>query len=296
MPAMKVCDYGFKASVRSTTTYKVPKSFVKLAVDNVKREVSYARYGFVKTQQRPLWASSKDMRQKKVLRQQIANLKLDNELVWKRESAREPVDASPIIYTIYYALCFFLDVVFRNRPIQRFWFLETVARMPYFSYVAVLHLYETLGWWSIDSELRTIHNDEDANEGNHLLIMESLGGNALWADRFLARHSALLYYMVLLVLFLFSPKTAYNSSELLEMHAVDTYSEFLHENEDLLKTMPPPLAALEYYNTKQKHTLDPQSRYSNPVIIRTLYDVFDAICTDEQVHAESMRFLRKSTT
>ena len=26
-----------------------------------------------------------------------------------------------------------LDVIFENRPIQRFWFLETVARMPYFS-------------------------------------------------------------------------------------------------------------------------------------------------------------------
>jgi hypothetical protein len=27
-----------------------------------------------------------------------------------------------------------LDIIFKDRPIQRFWFLETVARMPYFSY------------------------------------------------------------------------------------------------------------------------------------------------------------------
>lgn len=33
------------------------------------------------------------------------------------------------------------------RPIQRFWFLETVARMPYFSYITMLHLYESFGWW-----------------------------------------------------------------------------------------------------------------------------------------------------
>lgn len=33
------------------------------------------------------------------------------------------------------------------RPIQRFWFLEMVARMPYFSYITMLHLYETFGWW-----------------------------------------------------------------------------------------------------------------------------------------------------
>jgi ubiquinol oxidase len=30
---------------------------------------------------------------------------------------------------------------------QRFWFLETVARMPYFSYITMLTLYESLGWW-----------------------------------------------------------------------------------------------------------------------------------------------------
>jgi len=33
------------------------------------------------------------------------------------------------------------------RPIQRFWFLEMVARMPYFSYITMLHLYESFGWW-----------------------------------------------------------------------------------------------------------------------------------------------------
>lgn len=30
----------------------------------------------------------------------------------------------------------------KHRPIARFWFLETVARMPYFSYISMLHFYE----------------------------------------------------------------------------------------------------------------------------------------------------------
>lgn len=30
---------------------------------------------------------------------------------------------------MYLALCVFLDVAYDKRPIQRFWFLETVARM-----------------------------------------------------------------------------------------------------------------------------------------------------------------------
>lgn len=31
-----------------------------------------------------------------------------------------------------------LDVVYANRPIERFWFLETVARMPYFVYISMV--------------------------------------------------------------------------------------------------------------------------------------------------------------
>ena len=35
-------------------------------------------------------------------------------------------------------------------------FLETVARMPYFSYISMLHLYESLGWWRAGAELRKV--------------------------------------------------------------------------------------------------------------------------------------------
>ncbi|CAN0037744.1 unnamed protein product [Discosporangium mesarthrocarpum] len=34
-----------------------------------------------------------------------------------------------------------------KRTYARFYALETIARVPYFSYVSVLHLYETLGFW-----------------------------------------------------------------------------------------------------------------------------------------------------
>lgn len=53
-------------------------------------------------------------------------------------------------------------------------------------------------------------------------IMEALGGDQLWIDRFLANHSAIFYYWVLVLLFIFSPSLAYNFSELIEAHAVDT--------------------------------------------------------------------------
>ena len=54
----------------------------------------------------------------------------------------------------YLALCWVLDAIYEGRPIQRFWFLETVARMPYFAYISMLHLYESLGWWRAGAELR----------------------------------------------------------------------------------------------------------------------------------------------
>lgn len=40
---------------------------------------------------------------------------------------------------------------------------------------------------------------------------------------------------------------AYKFGELVEVHAADTYAEFVDANEALLKTLPPPVVALEYY-------------------------------------------------
>ena len=53
--------------------------------------------------------------------------------------------------------------------------------------------------------------------------MESLGGDQLWVDRFLAQHAAIIYFVILILLFAFAPAMAYNFSELIEAHAVDTY-------------------------------------------------------------------------
>lgn len=81
--------------------------------------------------------------------------------------------------------------------IDRLWFLETtMARIPYFSYVSMLQ-YESFGWWR-GTQLRKIHNSEEYNELYNLLIMEALGGNALWIDRFLGYRAAIFYYWALI--------------------------------------------------------------------------------------------------
>ena len=79
------------------------------------------------------------------------------------------------------------------------------SQLPHFLHInSMLHLYESLGWWRAP-ELRKIHYAQEWNELHHLLIMESLGGNSQWSDRFLGYHAAIVYYWLLNVVFLFSP-------------------------------------------------------------------------------------------
>ena len=151
---------------------------------------------------------------KKVNKQSLPEslgLKLSNEAVKNAEMIREKnfgrVEASPVARLLYDVGCLFLDTFFDERPIARFWFLETVARIPYFAYTSMLHLYESLGWWR-NASLRKVHGAEEWNELHHLLIMESLGGDKMWQDRFLGYHCAILYYWLLIFTYLFSPRVA----------------------------------------------------------------------------------------
>ncbi|KAG8471275.1 hypothetical protein KFE25_009696 [Diacronema lutheri] len=201
----------------------------------------------------------------------------------------------------YQALCLFLDAVFDGRPLARFWFLETVARVPYFVFTTMLHLYETLGWWRGEQLVKQLHFAQESNELHHLLIMEALGGDARWSDRFLARHAALLYFGALCALFFASPALSYNFSELLESHAVDTYGEFLRTNKQALSALPAPKVARDYYNLERGSFLRRAMRTSDrpeavppPYPVVTLYDVFANIAADEGAHVSTMRSCQDS--
>mmetsp|Transcript_28789 Transcript_28789/g.112239 ORF Transcript_28789/g.112239 Transcript_28789/m.112239 type:complete len:200 (-) Transcript_28789:167-766(-) len=163
--------------------------------------------------------------------------------------------------------------------------------MPYFAYLSVLHLYESFGWWHV-SELRKIHFAEDWNELHHLLIMEALGGDALWSDRFLANHAAVVYFWILVITYFVSPSTSYKFSELVENHAADTYEQFYKENEELLKTIPAPDIAKQYYERGDLYMFD-VFQTESPLGSRrptcdNLYDVFVNIWGDEKEHVKTM--------
>ena len=268
-------QFGYYVTEIELRNNKIPKSFLKFAVQNFKKEISQKRYG---QKSDPYENKTRD-EQTKILRmrKQLKKLKLNNKNIWNREQeSEECVKAPRLMMVIYHIICFLLDVLYNDKPIERFWFLETVARMPYFSYVTMLQLYETLGWWEIDGPLKTMHTDEEINETKHLRIMESLGGNLLWWNRFLAIHGAMVYYIVLILFYVVSPKYAYLSSELLERHAVYTYTEFYESNSKLLKELVPTREMLDY---------DPYCE--------SFYEIFTYIAADEMAHARSMRYVQK---
>jgi ubiquinol oxidase len=178
----------------------------------------------------------------------LDQLTLSSDAIWERDIADGPIVAPWIIKIPYLFLCFMLDTVFEGSFVpSRFFLLETVARMPYFSYISMIHLYETIGFWRRSADVKRIHFAEEINEFNHLLIMESLGGDQQWWVRFLAQHAAVAYYFVLCGLWALSPSLSYRFSELLETHAVNTYGQFLDENEAVLQKLPPSFAAVKYY-------------------------------------------------
>jgi hypothetical protein len=125
-----------------------------------------------------------------------------------------------LIDTVYNIICFFYPVKGTSRDFARFYVLETVARVPYFAYLSVMHLRyvmkainldllylhqfiaetkkyifcrETFGERDLGDSMRT-HYAEADNELHHLLIMESLGGNENSVDRVLAQTMAFTYY------------------------------------------------------------------------------------------------------
>lgn len=123
----------------------------------------------------------------------VLGLHLSNEAVMNREREREFKDgvspASPFVRLVYTVTCQILDVMFENRPIPRFWVLETVARMPYFAYSSCLHLYSTLGWYRSPT-MMNMHHAEELNEAYHLAVMESLGGDKAWPVSCLRQHTS----------------------------------------------------------------------------------------------------------
>ena len=190
------------------------------------------------------------------------------------------------------------DPAAEELPWARFYVLETVARVPYFSYLSVLHLYETLGLWRKTGYLR-IHFAEADNETHHLLIMEELGGGRRWADRFLAQHTAVAYFWVVTLLYLTRPAMAYHLNEQVEGHAFQTYDKFLQAHGARLSRMPAPKTAVRYYEGENPYLFDEFQTATQPgsrrPTIANLRDAIAAVRQDEAEHTKTMRAMQFAT-
>ena len=126
-----------------------------------------------------------------------------------------------------------IDFLYEGRDYQRFWVLEEIARAPYFAFLSVLHLRESMGLRGPEHlYLMKEHFDQSVNETEHLEYMESRGGNRYWIDRAFARHLVLLYYWVNVVYYWLAPRSAYHLSYEVEIHAATTYAKYIAKNGD----------------------------------------------------------------
>jgi ubiquinol oxidase len=192
---------------------------------------------------------------------------------------------------------FSLKSLYKDRWFARFYVLETVARVPYFAYLSVLHLYESLGYWHKSDWLK-VHFAESWNELHHLRIVESLGGGEHRIDRWISRIGVLGYYWVLVFVYMIAPKSAYYFNQLVEERAYHTYDKFLKEHGDWLKTQPAPQVAVDYYCTGDLYLFDEfqstnSSTKNRRPKIENLYDVFLAMRNDEKEHVETMKLCQQ---
>ena len=140
-----------------------------------------------------------------------------------------------------------IDYFYRGRDFQRFWVLEEIARAPYFAFLSVLHLRESLGLRGPEHlYLMREHFEQTVNETEHLEYMETRGGNSYWVDRFVARHLVLIYYWINVVYYWLAPVSAYHLSHEIELHAAVTYAKYLAYNG-------PDEKILEILNDEVKH-------------------------------------------
>ena len=204
-----------------------------------------------------------------------------------------------LIDTVYEAICFVYPVTGSDRDFARFFVLETVARVPYFAYLSVMHLRETFGDRDTQNlERMRTHYAEADNELHHLLIMESLGGNSSFVDRTLAQAMAFGYYWYVTIVYFVSEPAAYHLSELIEDHAFYTYDNYLKGNEEKLKSKPVPDIARKYYERDDPFMFNTFCTVTEPDEVaslvgarpklETLYDVFVNVRNDEREHWKTL--------
>ena len=128
--------------------------------------------------------------------------------------------------------------------------------------------------------------------------MEEMGGSDRWIDRFIAQHIAVFYYWIVITLYMYNPTLAYNLNQAVEEEAFTTYSKFIEEHEEYLRSQPAPMAAKKYYTGNDLYLFDAMhfdeqgQRDIRRPKMETLLDAFSAVRDDEWEHVKTMAYLQ----
>lgn len=137
-------DYGFRSRSEGPTLteiqtqnpafvgYGPPANIVALGSQQFMRNLNAMNGEYKDEEDMVLSPRQKELQAK------LETLTLDSDKIWERELAAGPIEAPWVIKLPYLVLCFLLDRVFEEKYVpHRFFLLETVARMPYFSYIGM---------------------------------------------------------------------------------------------------------------------------------------------------------------
>lgn len=155
--------------------------------------------------------------------------------------------------------------------------VEVIARVPYHSWAAVAHTLLTLFYRNEQKALELCEDSAFANlsqdnETMHVIVISKISaqeakGNFI-VHTLIPMLFAFFYYWTSYLLYLINPKWSLELNYLFEDHAFHQYSEFLEQNEEMLKNKIVASDFLLWYGR------DPLSQY----------EFFQSVRNDELIH------------
>lgn len=170
------------------------------------------------------------------------------------------------------------NLVYGQEPSYgKFKAVEVIARIPYQSWEVASYMLLTMFYSNEQraielSQMSRFGRSAQDNETMHVVVLSQMakkyGEDSLIRHTFIPLVFSFFYSVASFLLYLFSPRSAFELNYLFESHAFEQYSRFLEREGEALKHKPVMLDFLEYYG---RH-------------VKSEYELFQSICADEIIH------------
>lgn len=166
---------------------------------------------------------------------------------------------------------------------RRFYVLEHVARVPYFSYLSILHFAQSIGL-KVPLHRQFLHFKQSFNETYHLEIMKEMKGDRVFIDKVFASIAALIYFPFTAVLYVLSPASGMYLMEKVEGFAVKSYTQYLEQFGDSIQKIPAGVIAKEYFVSDMGRMELVGELSVQDIETLNMKQVIEAIKRDEEIH------------